>query len=347
MSTKIEWADHTINPTVGCMKCSPGCANCYAERFAARLVRNPQTAAKYAGVVDEHGHWTGKISEPDYSVFERLPKTPKRVFLGSMTDLFFQGVNDYGRKALRTNDGKLYEFAPNTMHVRIARLLVQIGRYPQHTFMMLTKRPEAMGEALDLLLKRPLLNLWIGVTVCNQEEADEKIPVLLSIPAAKRFVSIEPMLGAIELREHFLREHCLVCKGTDRDYTGCHSQTEGHFCCNDGCDCTAYPWGTHWMRGLDWVICGGETGHNARPMHPEWARSLRDQCQGAGVPFFFKGWGEWVTENQSPEDIVLPGSAIVPHGWVGKKYEDSLYKVGKKRAGRLLDGVEYSEFPGV
>ena len=89
MNTKIEWADHTINPTVGCMKCSPGCANCYAEHFAARLARNPQTAAKYAGVVDDAGKWTGKISEPDYSVFDRLPKKPKRIFLGSITDLFF------------------------------------------------------------------------------------------------------------------------------------------------------------------------------------------------------------------------------------------------------------------
>ncbi len=324
MSTKIEWADHTINPTVGCMKCSPGCANCYAERFAARLVRNPQTAAKYAGVVDEHGHWTGKISEPDYSVFERLPKTPKRVFLGSMTDLFFQGVNDYGRKALRTNDGKLYEFAPNTMHVRIARLLVQIGRYPQHTFMMLTKRPEAMGEALDLLLKRPLLNLWIGVTVCNQEEADEKIPLLLDIPAALRFISFEPLLGPVNLWRWF---------------------PEG------ACEKPAHEAGRRFIKnaeyenGIHWVIAGGETGPGARPAHPDWFRSLRDQCQGAGVPFFFKGWGEWVTENQSPEDIVLPGNSIVPHGWKGKKYEDSLYKVGKHRAGRQLDGVEHNEFP--
>ena len=96
---------------------------------------------------------------------------------------------------------------------------------------------------------------------------------------------------------------------------------------------------------IDWVICGGETGPGARPMHPEWARSLRDQCQAAGVPFFFKGWGEWVTENQSPEDIVLPGHSTIPHGWKGRKYEDSVYRVGKSRSGRLLDGREWNEFP--
>ena len=285
MSTKIEWADHTINPTAGCMKCSPGCANCYAERFAARLVKMPATTAKYADITDENGHWTGKISEPDYSVFERLPKSPKRIFLGSMTDLFFQGVNDYGRKALRTDDGALYEFAPNTMHVRIARLLVQIGRYPQHTFMMLTKRPEAMGEALDLLLKRPLLNLWIGVTVCNQEEADEKIPLLLDIPAALRFISFEPLLGPVSLWRWF---------------------TEG------ACQKPAHEAGRRFIKnakyenGIHWVICGPETGPKKRSFELEWARSLRDQCQQARVPFFFK-------KN--------------PNG------------------GRLLDGVEYSEFP--
>lgn len=285
MSTRIEWAHHTINPTVGCMKCSPGCANCYAERFAARLARNPQTAAKYAGVVDDAGKWTGRISEPDYSVFERLPRKPQRVFLGSMTDLFFQGVNDYGRKALRTEDGKLYEFAPNTMHVRIARLLVQIGRYPQHTFMMLTKRPEAMGEALGLLLKRPLLNLWVGVTVCNQEEADEKIPLLLDIPAALRFISFEPLLGPISLWRWF---------------------PEG------ACKKPAHEAGRRFIKnaeyenGIGWVICGPETGPKKRPFDLAWARSLRDQCKEARVPFFFK-------KN--------------PNG------------------GRLLDGVEHSELP--
>lgn len=326
MTTKIEWCDHTINPVVGCSHCSPGCDNCYAERFAARLAKhpNPKISSKYAGVVDENGHWTGRVSEPDYSVFERLPKTPKRIFLGSMTDLFFQGVNDYGRKALRTTDGKLYEFALNTMHVRIARLLVQIGRYPQHTFMMLTKRPEAMGEALDLLLKRPLPNLWLGVTVCNQEEADEKIPLLLDIPAALRFISFEPLLSPVSLWRWFPEGTC---------------QKPAHEAGRKFIKNTEYE------NGIHWVICGGETGPGARPMHPDWVRSLRDQCQGARVPFFFKSWGEWVTENQSPEDIVLPGHSTIPHGWKGRKYEESVYRVGKRRAGRLLDGREWNEAP--
>lgn len=303
MSTKIEWADITINPTVGCMKCSPGCANCYAERFAARLAKNPHTAAKYAGVVDDAGKWTGKISEPDYTVFERLPKMPKRIFLGSMTDLFFHGVNDYERKALRASDGKLCECAPDTMHVRIARLLVQIGRHPQHTFMMLTKRPEAMGEALERMLKRPMLNLWIGVTVCNQEEADEKIPLLLDIPAAVRFISFEPLLGPVSMWRWFPEGACQK-----------PAHEEGRrFVKND-----------EYENGIHWVICGGETGHKARPMHPDWVTSLHKQCNDAGVPFFFKGWGEFATD--------MHGSGVP-------------VRVGKKQAGRKLYGVEYNQIP--
>ncbi|MDR2489473.1 MAG: phage Gp37/Gp68 family protein [Desulfovibrio sp.] len=288
-ATKIEWCDHTINPVVGCTKCSPGCDNCYAERFAVRLSKNPATAAKYAGVVNERG-WTGKMSALDVTVFHPLHamKKPRRIFCGSMTDLFARGTSFDDLRCIWT----------------------QMRAAAKHTFCILTKRPERMYAFCEDNANPPLPNVWLGVTVCNQAEADAKIPILLSIPAVKRFVSVEPMLGPVDFQLEWL--------------TGELAQDSPY---------------------LDWVICGGETGHGARPAHPDWFRSLRDQCQGAGVPFFFKGWGEWVTENQSPEDIVLPGNSIVPHGWKGKKYEDSLYKVGKHRAGRLLDGVEYSEFP--
>ena len=325
MTTKIEWADMTINPVVGCSHCSPGCDNCYAERFAARLARNPKTAEKYKGVVDENGKWTGKISERDESVFDRLPKTPKRIFIGSMTDLFFSGVDDTPRQAVSLVGGGEVEFAPDTMHVRVAMLLLQIGKHRQHTFMVLTKRAENMETVMKLMLKRPLPNLWLGVTVCNQAEADAKIPALLQTPAAVRFVSVEPMLEAVDLRGK-------LC----------------HWTCPDGSGSwfSPVPGKVH-HRLLDWVICGGETGPGARPMHPDWVRGLRDQCQGARTPFFFKSWGEWVTENQSPEDIVLPGHSTIPHGWKGRKYEESVYRVGKRRAGRLIDGVEHNEFPEV
>lgn len=227
MSNPIGWCDCTVNPIVGCTKCSHGCENCYAERFAARLAKNPATAKKYAGVVDERGRWTGKVSEPDWTCFARLPKAPRRVFVGSMTDFFYEkGLSNLGA------------------------LFCTMDSMPQHTFLLLTKRPEQMRcfqEAFVHVSRGIPRNIWLGVTICNQEEAIDKIPTLLDTPASKRFLSVEPMLGPVDL--------------------------------------------TRFLPGLDWVICGGETGNGARPMHPDWVRSLRDQCVEAGVPFYFKGWG--------------------------------------------------------
>lgn len=360
MKTKIEWADITINPIVGCSHCSPGCDNCYAERFAARLARNPQTAAKYRGVVDERGRWTGKINLHMDGCLHAATVTrkPKRFFIGSMTDIFHENIPDE----------------------EIRNLFLSIAIVPNHlpTYMVLTKRPQRAQAILgDMLVSMPELHrVWLGVTVCNQQEADEKIPILLQTPASKRFVSIEPMLGPVNI-EKFLRgsyECGLSCgkrmsfrdspemRCTKCGFVGPDDATWGDGDCavcpecgQDGCcgaieaicpDCGHYMVRDHPATPyIDWVICGGETGPGARPMHPEWARSLRDQCQAAGVPFFFKGWGEWVTENQSPEDIVLPGHSTIPYGWKGRKYEDSVYRVGKSRSGRLLDGREWNEVP--
>jgi len=153
---------------------------------------------------------------------------------------------------------------------------------------------------------KPLPNLWLGVTAENQQRADERIPVLLDTPAARRFVSVEPMLGPVDLRRAF--------------------GTEG-------------PRQTY-IEQLDWVICGGETGPGARPVHPDWVRSLRDQCQMAGVPFFFKSWGEWGACDQMK--IWRPGdrSGVQPFG----DYQ-VVYRVGKKEAGRRLDGRTWDEEP--
>ena len=163
-----------------------------------------------------------------------------------------------------------------------------------------------------------LHRVWLGVTVCNQAEADEKIPVLLQTPAAARFVSVEPMLEAVDLRGK-------LC----------------HWTCPDGSGSwfSPVPGKVH-HRLLDWVICGGETGPGARPMHPDWVRGLRDQCQGARVPFFFKSWGEWAPNclcgAKRPHPIIQRPTP----GHVG-----CMFKCGKRRAGRLLDGVEHNEFP--
>lgn len=361
-TTKIEWADLTINPTRGCSHCSPGCDNCYAERFAARLALNPKSETAYAGLVNFKGKWTGRVSDYDLSVFDKLPKTAKRIFVGSMTDLFFSGVNDTPRQAVTTVDGTTYEFAPDILHARLAMILIEIGKYPQHTFMFLTKRPAAMREVMLLMLNRPLPNLWLGVTVCNQAEAHAKIPALLATPAVKRFVSIEPMLGPVDLTSIDYLEGQI--EGADES---------GMLDALRGLTMDDAP--TH--PALDWVICGGETGPGARPMHPDWVRGLRDQCNAAEVPFFFKSWGEWGATavryypsdtgfpvhrmfnsfdhycNKAPTWMYKGDKLICPDGHVptgggekGKTYPMCIIRrVGKKRAGRLLDGQEHNEIP--
>ncbi len=296
----IGWCDDTINPIVGCSKCSPGCQNCYAEKFAARLAKNPKTAKKYAGVVDENGKWNGSVRY-HVSWYEQLPKKPKRIFLNSMSDFFHPAVIE------------------EDLH-EILDLIVKFGC--QHTFLVLTKRPE---RARDMLACRALPpNVWLGVTVCNQEEADAKIPVLLQIPAAKRFISIEPMLGQVDL----------AC---------CLKMEERHY---QGDSMSGF---TDHNPLLHWVICGGETGPGARPMHPEWARSLRGQCQSAGVPFYFKGWGGWM-----PCD----NGAYQRHmgTWVNKRFVNgigdtldsslNMSRINAKVFGHnLLDGQEWLQFP--
>lgn len=277
----IGWCDITINPIVGCSKCSPGCQNCYAERFAARLARNPQTAAKYRGVVDEHGKWTGRLSRLDMSCFDKLPKKPSRIFVGSMTDFFHENANfdDQGK------------------------VLSRIANTPQHTFIMLTKRPESVWRRYHTMLP----NLWLGVTVCNQAEADAKIPILLKIPAAKRFISVEPTLGPVDLRLYLsLYGENGSCEFLEEHGWGYDNYSGGFI----GSGKAGYDPIYDPQPGISWVICGGETGPGAREMAPDWPRSLRDQCVDAGVPFYFKGWG-------------------------GK---------GKKAA-PLLDGSEWHQFP--
>ncbi|SLG33563.1 bacteriophage protein gp37 [Mycobacteroides abscessus subsp. abscessus] len=233
-------------------------------------------------------------------------RKPRRVFVNSMSDLFHKDVPD--------------EF--------IAKVFGVMARAPQHTFQILTKRPGRMrsllGDRVDgaqPLLEAateeetataiydapwPLPNVWLGVSAEDQKWAEVRIPVLLDTPAAVRFVSAEPLLGPIDL-------------------------TRRGLLAPDECE-----------RRLDWVIVGGESGRGARPMHPEWARSLRDQCTAAGVPFFFKQWGEYITTEQMTEATYMTWD--IEHG--SAQYHPSVqWRVGKKRAGRELDGRTWDEFP--
>ena len=167
----------------------------------------------------------------------------------------------------------------------------------------------------------PLPNVWLLVSAENQEAADKRIPYLLNTPAAKRGVSVEPMLDEIRL-------DCLGYK------PGWHWDALSGFQWQDAYE--DYQAGT---VKLDWVICGGESGHGASPMHPDWARSLRDQCQAAGVPFFFKQWGEWwPAEKGRLYDIENTRTVMWSDG-------QDMLRIGKKAAGRLLDGVVWNQFP--
>lgn len=332
-NTAIEWADHTFNPWVGCTKVSPGCDHCYAEaRMDTRLhlvswgPGQPRQRTKTWG---SPKRWNGQHAE----FFARHGRR-QRVFCASLADVFDNEVPTEWRADLF----QLIETTPNL------------------DWLLLTKR---IGNAKEMMFRArggylPLLpNVWIGATVVNQAEADRDIPKLLAVPARVRFLSIEPMLGAIDLTLDGLV--CTACRwcadtGSDPD-TGAVEH------------CRRCEWtgkGDEW--GIDWVICGGESGPGARPIHPDWARSLRDQCAAAGVPFLFKQWGEWAPLRPSMTGRInydgptlvqehcakrrpklvpgyeIPNAGEFP-GWMFGM------RVGKAAAGRLLDGSTHDGFP--
>lgn len=338
-NTRIEWADATVNPILGCSPASPACDHCYAARMAHRLGANPATP-QYAGLTDAAGRWTGEVrwSEAGFKNLCKLAdaRTPKRVFVGSMTDLFHPTVPDE----------------------RLDIIFLAMARAPQHTFLILTKRPERMRSYILGAIRRgmtwregltggipPLI--WLGVTAENQAQADARIPILLDTPAARRFVSIEPMLGPVDMNNilpAFATKPSATC---GQPWGRTISVLRG----------TVGPdhRGRHEYSTLDWVIAGGETGPGARPSHPQWFRSLRDQCEAAGVPFFFKGWGEWVKRDSEAHGLI-PLQPVVRLGAHGKDTRDLancegaghevyMQRVGKPRSGRLLDGREWNEVP--
>ncbi|KKN32686.1 hypothetical protein LCGC14_0811470 [marine sediment metagenome] len=312
MPSKIEWTDETWNPVAGCTRVSPGCQHCYAERMAKRQIAMGNK--NYEGTVDKHGRWTGKINLiPDALEKPLRWCKPRRVFVNSMSDLFHEDVPD--------------EF--------IGKVFAVMGDWKcsGHTFQILTKRPERMCQIVLKHIIKPFPNVHLGVSVENQATANERIPWLLKTPAAVRWISLEPMLGPVDLRPWLGPE--IFCELCDVACPECPYE-KAVVCDEDICDETGYlaP------RTLDSIVVGGESGPGARPMHPDWPRSVRDQCQEAGIAFFFKQWGAW-GPNQSFD-----------HG-LGRKnekehYFDSrnrVYRVGKKSAGRILDGRTWDELP--
>lgn len=310
--SKIEWTDTTWSPVTGCTKVSDGCKNCYAEReVETRWSKNPKSVFYGRKFTDVRTH-ADQLEKP------LQWKKPQRIFVCPRGDLFHESVPD--------------EFLPEVFAV--------MAMAPRHTFQVLTKRPERMREVLndgiffeadEQTVKAmggvlrdenwPLPNVWLGVSVENQTAADQRIPLLLKTLAAVRWVSAEPLLGRLDLCEHFgmwwnSTMQCFESTGTEFNKP-------------------------HGQRGVDWVVAGGESGPNARTMHPDWVRALRDQCAAAGVPFLFKQWGEWIPMLGCVGGIPVRGEKFTHSdgtimGWAGKK-----------SAGRMLDGVLHDAYPEV
>jgi protein gp37 len=334
--TAIEWADHTFNPWTGCTRVSPGCDHCYA---AEQAKRNPATFGSW-----EPGGARKRTSAANWEQPRRWNRaaertgTRPRVFCASMADVFDNQVPEEWRWSL----WRLIASTPNLDWLLLTKRPQNITRMlPEPTLASMED-----AEAGPWHAPWPWPNVWLGTTVENQAEADRRIPHLLAAPVAKRFLSCEPLLGPVYLRFVHDEETGEVIEG-------------------------GFPmFGAKPTNRLHWVIAGGESGRGARPMHPDWARSLRDQCAAAGVPFFFKQWGEWrefPTPDDSPTGVeadseeaeAIYAQAIKP-GFITRsgtfiaELDDLpddgtpcrlMERIGKKTAGRLLDGREHSEVP--
>lgn len=259
--SKIPWTEDTVNPVVGCSKISPGCINCYAEGMAKRLVSMGQE--KYFGVVDPNG-WTGRTSF-DISAMDKCikKKKPTVYFVCSMGDLFHSSV-------------------PFNW---ISKVFSITQKCPQHTFLILTKRPAMMWQYFQHIgIKHPYLNVWLGVTTENQEQADKRIPILLSIPAAKRFVSVEPMLESVDLKQINIKPNSFTEHVGPPQFHHINALTGYKYTL----DHKLKGAGTKHYPTLDWVICGEESGPGRRGIRLCWVDGLLDQCLETNTPFFLK-----------------------------------------------------------
>lgn len=204
-------------------------------------------------------------------------------------------------------------FHVNVPFAFVDKVVRNIRLSSRHIFLVLTKRPHFMKEYFEQI--GSIENLWLGVSVENQKTADERIPLLLQTSATKRFVSYEPAIGPVDFLNIKAGEHATLAS------------------------LGAILLGGQKLIGLDWIIMGGESGPKARPMHPDWVREVRDQCEAVNVPFFFKQWGEWMPLASADEADNYPSSHMIED-------DDIRYvRIGKKAAGCLLDGKEHKEMP--
>ena len=388
--TTIEWTrrpgtkGETWNPVVGCDIVSPGCTHCYAMKRAERIQRMSDGLGRethYAGTTKPSKAgpvWTGTVNvAPDDVLTKPLRwKSPRTVFVNSMSDLFHEAVPDE----------------------TIDRIFAVMALTPQNTYQVLTKRSARMQAYITRLhdepvrdtvrrivaawpgqapvpdeIAIPLPNVWLGVSAERQKEADERIPDLLTTPAAIRFVSAEPLLEAIDfarigtldaIRAAFPSmverieqdSRPSIVSGMQIDVVSGRNQATIFHQTPDHTGGFTIRFPRPFPR-LDQIIVGGESGPDARPMHPAWARQIRDQCAAAGTAFFFKQWGAWEPVSETRPDardwgrdwMLLDNRGVldipddrVPMEDLG---EVAVANVGRSRAGRCLDGREHNEWP--
>lgn len=368
--TKIEWCDATWNIINGCTVVSPGCTNCYAMRLAATRFKGHPSREGLARMHNGHPQWTGQVLLNKRVALDPYRwSRPRRIFVCAHGDLFHENVPD-----------AWIDF------VFYVALLC-----PQHTFQILTKRPARMREYMQIVLdepqeatafrfavaakhagledlprdKRPELhwpprNCWLGTSVEDQQRADERIPDLLATPAAIRWLSCEPLLGPVNLNHVKFVDREMEGGGHEQGWESALNGIRFNIWAADDEDpnVPGFP-------KLDWVVVGGESGPDSRPMHPDWARKLRDQCDRSNVAMLFKQWGDWrpvgpiYSDSDTPESLEAMEVAasdegrdciLAPDGglWPECQPPDGSWvfeRMGKKRAGRLLDGVQHDGYP--
>lgn len=365
-NSSIEWTTHTFNPWTGCTKVAAGCANCYAESWSKRTGMT-KWGPGGTRVRTSAANWRKPVKWNREAEFRSDPQRP-RVFCASLADVFedWQGPIMFpGRQPVYAGkDGRASSGPANraTMDDLRRDLFALIDATPYLDWLLLTKRPENIrrmwcshvntdGKPPSML---PRHNVWLLTSIAEQADAERNIPELLKCRdlAPVLGLSCEPLVGRVKLQSACPCPNGRQCvKDRITGHRIVQDSSEGGLWVE--CACSR-------LNGISWVICGGESGHHARPMHPDWARSLRDQCAAAGVPFFFKQWGEWepwegagapIRGDKESRRINDTGQDVtsIPELWCSDSNVTDAYvcRVGKKTAGRTLDGKLWDEFPKV
>jgi len=368
----IEWTDHTFNPWIGCTKVDELCAHCYAETLDQKRMSKTLDGGTPAAPVS---HWGP--GAPRHRTSVSYWKEPRK--WNREAAPFTYGGQRPAREAdafgwrphrPRVFCASLADWLDDEVPIEwLADLLLLIHETPNLTWQLLTKRPENFAPRINSILEdwkglgqligegdrttpfgdwltawrsgRAPANVWFGVSAGTQKGIEKRIPVLHTIPAVVRFLSCEPMLEFVELYSALK-----VCAAWPGEFRGWRDAPNARVQWSRQ---SLMP--TGWRDAVDWVICGGESTVDPkvmpRPLHPHWAQCLRDQCAAAGVPFFFKQWGDWVPYDQGAaymdgfkETRLLGDGHVKASGW-------PVYLVGKKNAGAMLDGREHRAFPEV